>query len=168
MLTLPTEVEAANAELIALIDELVARHGSERSALIPILQDLRTTHRDIDDVVMQVVADRLGITPVAVQGVATFYAFLGVGRTGTHVLRLCRTLSCEMAGVRQIAAELERILGVQFGETTEDGRFTLQWANCIGMCDQAPALLTDTAAHGHMTKDKVWQILTELKALPSA
>ena len=146
MLTLPAEVETDNSDLIALIDSLVAEHGADRSALIPVLQDLRAIHHDISDIAMQVVADRLGITPVAVHGVATFYAFLGTGVTGRHVLRLCRTLSCEMAGMRRIADYLEKELGVSFGGTTADGEFTLEWANCIGLCDRPPAMLVDTEA----------------------
>lgn len=164
MLTMPADVAAENAELISLVDALVAKHGSDRSALIPILQDLRTDHHDIDDIAMQVVADRLGIPPVAVQGVVTFYAFLGVGRTGEHVIRLCRTLSCEMAGMRKIANRLEHHLGVPFGSTTPDGLFTLEWANCIGMCGQPPAMLVDREAVGSLTPDLVTEIIDRLRA----
>ena len=163
MLTLPAEVETANTDLIDYIDSRVALHGSERSALIPILQDLRADQRDISDIAMQVVADRLGVTPVAVHGVATFYAFLGTGTTGRHVLRLCRTLSCEMAGMRRIAEYLESELGVSFGETTDDGEFTLEWANCIGLCDQPPAMLVDTEARVQLTPERVDEILAGLR-----
>ena len=155
MLTLPAEVETDNSDLIALIDSLVAEHGADRSALIPVLQDLRAIHHDISDIAMQVVADRLGITPVAVHGVATFYAFLGTGVTGRHVLRLCRTLSCEMAGMRRIADYLEKELGVSFGGTTADGEFTLEWANCIGLCDRPPAMLVDTEARVQLTPEQI-------------
>lgn len=164
MLTLPAEVETENSDLIALIDTLVARHGSDRSALIPILQDLRAMHRDISDIGMQVVADRLGITPVAVHGVVTFYAFLGTGITGRHVLRLCRTLSCEMAGMRRIADHLESELGVSFGDTTPDGEFTLEWANCIGLCDRPPAMLVDTEARVLLTPERVDEIIAGLRS----
>lgn len=163
MLTLPAEVETENTELIALIDSLVAEHGNDRSALIPILQDLRARHHDISDIGMQVIADRLGITPVAVHGVVTFYAFLGIGVTGRHVLRLCRTLSCEMAGMRRIAEHLEGELGVSFGETTPDGEFTLEWANCIGLCDRPPAMLVDTDARVELTPERVDEILAGLR-----
>lgn len=164
MLTLPAEVATENSDLIAQIDSLVDKHGSDRSALIPILQDLRALHHDISDIGMQVVADRLGITPVAVHGVVTFYAFLGVGVTGRHVLRLCRTLSCEMAGMRRIADHLESELGVSFGDTTPDGEFTLEWANCIGLCDQPPAMLVDTEARVQLTPERVDEIIAGLRS----
>ncbi len=164
MLTLPAEVATRNADLIALIDSLVTKHGSDRSALIPILQDLRALHHDISDIGMQVVADRLGVTPVAVHGVVTFYAFLGVGVTGRHVLRLCRTLSCEMAGMRRIADHLESELGVSFGETTPDGEFTLEWANCIGLCDRPPAMLVDTESRVQLTPELVDEVIAGLRS----
>ena len=59
------------------------------------------------------------------------------------MIRLCRTISCDMAGKEQVARQLENDLGVCFGETTPDGKFTLEWANCLGMCDQGPAILVN-------------------------
>ena len=164
MITLPVEVAAANAELIEAIDSLVAEHGDDRSALIPILQELRHQRRQISDVAMQVVADRLGIPPVDVQGVVTFYHFLDTSPTGTHVIHLCRTISCAMAGMGAIAARLENELGIAFGETTPDGQFTLAWANCIGMCDAPPALLLNRQALARVTPDQVSDIVMGLRA----
>jgi NADH:ubiquinone oxidoreductase subunit E len=164
VITLPAEVAAANADLIEAIDALVARFGSDRSALIPILQELRRQRRQISDVAMQVVADRLGITPVDVQGVVTFYHFLDTTPTGTHVFHVCRTISCAMAGMAAVATRLEQELGVGFGETTPDGQFTLLWANCIGMCDAPPALLLDRQALARVTPDQVSDLVHALRA----
>ena len=166
MITMPTEVVEQNADLIEAIDALVAEHGRERSALIPILQALRQQRRQISDVAMQVVADRLGIPPVDVQGVVTFYHFLHTRPTGTHVLHLCRTISCAMAGMGAIAARLEHELGIEFGETTPDGRFTLEWANCIGMCDSPPAMLLNRKALARVTPDQASEIVALLRAEP--
>lgn len=163
MLTIPPELATQNAELIEAIDALVDRHGRGRSALIPILQDLREQRHQISDVAMQVIADRLGITPVEVQGVVTFYAFLGTRTTGTHVLHVCRTLTCHMAGMLRIAEYLEHELDVSMGETTADGTFTLEWVNCIGMCDQPPAMLVNRDAVGHVTPAIVKNILESLQ-----
>lgn len=163
MLTLPPEVEAANADLIALVDELVAHHGSERSELIPILQDLRSREHEISDLAMQLVADRLHLTPVEVQGVVSFYAFLRTERTGDHVVHLCRTLSCELAGMREAAEALREALGVDFGQTTADGLVNLEWANCIGLCDTPPAMLVDREAVGHVTPQVVTRVVAGLR-----
>lgn len=146
-------------KLMGEIDKLVDRHGHCRSALIPILQDIQRHHHAISDFAMQVVADRLGIHPVEVYGVVTFYSFLSEEYQGRFVIRLCRTISCDMAGKDAVARQLVNDLGIEFGETTPDGRFKLEWTNCIGMCDQGPAMLVNDQVFTQVTPEKVHDIL---------
>lgn len=164
MLNLPPAVAERDAELVAAIDALVARHGHDRGALLPILQDLHADHGEVGDLAMQVVADRLGAAPSEVQGVVSFYAFLAGGARGRHVVRLCRTLSCAMAGTRAVGAALERELGIGFGDTTGDGAVTLEWTNCIGLCDTPPAVLVDAVATGGLTPERVVEVVAALLA----
>ena len=168
MLTLPSELATEHADLIAAIDALVDEHGATRSALIPVLQGLREQRHEINDVAMQVVADRLGITPVDVQGVVTFYSFLKMEAAGKHIVHVCRTLSCEMAGMRRVAEQLQAELGVTVGGTSADDLVTLDWVNCIGMCDQPPALLIDRKALGRVTPAQVREIVAGLRAEATA
>ena len=161
---LSATVAEGGADVVEAIDDLVVRHGAKRGALLPILQDLLTERGEISDLAIQVVADRLGAAPSEVQGVVTFYSFLGVKARGRHVIRLCRTLSCMMAGTRDVAAALEAELGIPFGGTTPDGMFTLEWANCIGMCSTPPALLADTEAFGRVTPATVGEVIAALRA----
>ena len=141
------------------IDGIIRQHGSTRQALIPILQDVQERYHAVSDFAMQVIADRLGIHPVEVYSVVTFYAFLSEKCHGKFVIRLCRTISCEMAGKDKVAQQLRTDLGIDFGETTLDGRFTLEWANCIGMCDQGPALLVNDQVFTRVTPENVHNIL---------
>jgi NADH:ubiquinone oxidoreductase subunit E len=164
MLSVPTTLATEHKALSREIDALLKTYGRGRDALIPVLQDLKEKHNDISDLAMQIVADRLRVPVVEVQGVATFYHFLGIEPTGEHVIYLCRTLSCAMAGAPNIAKALQKELGIKMGETTEDGKITLKWANCIGMCDQAPAALVDGEALGTLTKERVAEIVAGLKA----
>lgn len=146
--------------LVGDIDKLVEVHGRDRGALIPILQDIQKRYHTISDVAMQTVADRLGVQPAEVYGVVTFYAFLSERYHGQFVIRLCRTISCDMMGKNAVAQQLRNDLGINFGETTPDGRFTLEWANCIGMCDQGPAMLVNDHVFTRVTPEKVHQILS--------
>jgi NADH:ubiquinone oxidoreductase subunit E len=164
MLNVPVALATEQSALIKDIDALVEKHGNGRDALIPVLQDVRERQHDISDLAMQVIADRLRIPAVEVYGVATFYSFLHVGPTGQHTIRVCRTLSCAFAGATSIAKKLETELGISMGETTADGQITLEWANCIGLCDQAPAVLADKAAVGNLTTARVAEIVADLKA----
>jgi [NiFe] hydrogenase diaphorase moiety large subunit len=141
------------------IDALAARHGTSRQSLIPILQDVQKRYHTISDFAMQTIADRLGIPPVDVYGVVTFYPLLNEKYHGRFVIRLCRTIGCDMAGKLAVAQQLRNDLGIDFGETTPDGRFTLEWANCIGMCDQGPALTVNDEVFTRVTPARVSEVL---------
>ncbi len=146
-------------KLTAELKALVGKHGTDRGALIPILQSVQRKYHHISDFAMQTIADMLGIHPVEVYSVVTFYAFLKPEYQGRFVIRLCRTISCDLAGKERVAKQLENDLGVKFGETTPDGRFSLEWANCIGMCDQGPAMLVNDQVFTQVTPEKVHDIL---------
>jgi NADH:ubiquinone oxidoreductase subunit E len=152
---LVTEHERLRDEIVALAE----RHGRTRSALIPILQEIQRRHLQISEFAMQITADLLDIHPVEVYSVASFYSFLDHAPKGRFTVRLCRTISCDMAGKDAVARQLQNDLGVDFGETTPDGKFSLEWAACIGMCDQGPALLVNDQVFAKVTPEKVHAIL---------
>ncbi len=112
---------------------------------------------------MQIVADLVGIHAVEVYSVATFYAFLHGAPEGRFVVRLCGTLSCDFAGKTAVAEALRGALGIDFGATTDDGVFTLEWASCVGMCDQGPALLVNDKVFTRVTPEKVAEIVAEYR-----
>ena len=145
------------------IRELVGRRGRTRAALMPVLQELQDTYSSISDFAMQVVADELGIHPAEVYGVVSFYAFLHHQPRGRFQIRLCQTISCDLAGKARVARQLENELGIRFGETTADGRFSLEWASCLGMCDQGPALLVNERVYTRVSPDQVHRILDECR-----
>jgi len=101
----------------------------------------------------------LDIHLVEVYGVVTFFSFLSTEPKGRLVVRLCQTISCDLAGKAAIAHTLERELGIKFGETTPDKKFTLEYCNCIGMCDQGPAMLINEQVFTKLTPSKVINIL---------
>jgi [NiFe] hydrogenase diaphorase moiety large subunit len=156
---LVTQRERLREELVKLADKF----GHDRSALMSILQEVQRRYYHISDYSMQVIADLLDIHPVEVYSVVSFYHFLHERSQGQFVIRLCRTISCDMAGKRQVARQLENDLGVSFGETTPDGKFTLEWANCLGMCDQGPAILVNEQVFTRVTPDKVNRILDQCR-----
>lgn len=145
------------------IQAMVARYGRDRSSLLPILQDVQKKYKSVFPFAMQVIADELGLHPVEVYSVVTFYSFLTEKPQGKYVIRLCRTISCDMQGKDRIARQLRNDLGIEFGETTADGMFSLEWANCLGMCDQGPALLINDEVHTRVTPDKVHYVLQECR-----
>lgn len=145
------------------IENWIKHNGNDRSSLIPVLQEVQHKYSRISDYAMQVIADQLNIHPVEVHGVVSFYSFLKESHKGRFEVRLCRTISCDMAGRDRVAHQLENELGIAFGETTPDGRFSLAWANCLGMCDQGPAMLVNEQVFTRVTPETVHEIIEEFR-----
>lgn len=143
--------------------EIAALTEYNRASLIPILRKIKEKYRCIDSEAMQIIADVLGIHPVEVHAVASFYAFLKPELEGRLVFRLCRTLSCELAGKDEVAEQLRNELGIDFGETTADQLFTLEWANCMGLCDQGPAMLVNETVYTSLTPQKISDIVADYR-----
>lgn len=153
------ENEALKKDLKALAE----KYNGERTALMPMLHMVQAKHSRISEYAMQVIADMLGIHPVEVHGVVSFYSFLNSEPKGKFIIRLCRTISCDMRDKDRVARQLENDLGIEFGDTTVDGKFTLEWASCLGQCDQGPALLINDKVYVNVTPEKVRDILEECR-----
>ena len=155
-----------SAESLRKIDREVAKYPPDRkqsavmSALI-IAQDERGW---LSTETMDEVAGSLGMPPVAVYEVATFYSMYNLHRTGKYKLTLCTCLPCGLQGALEVADHLRGKLGIDFNETTPDGRFTLKEGECMGACAMAPVLLVNNKKmHDYMSKEKLDQLIQELK-----
>jgi [NiFe] hydrogenase diaphorase moiety large subunit len=145
------------------IEKLAEKYGRTRDALLPILQEIQMRHGYVSEFAQQEIANFLDIHPVEVYGVVTFYAFLSRKPEGRNIVRLCQTIACDLAGKEAIARAIERELNIKFGETTSDTKFTLEYINCMGMCDQGPALLINDYVYTHLTPHKAVEIIKSYK-----
>ncbi len=150
-------------EMTKEIEQLVNKYGFSRSSLLPILQDIQRKHKAVPDFAQQEVARLLDIHPVEVYSVVSFYSFFNTKQKGKNLVRLCQTITCDLAGKKSVARALEREIGIKFGETTKDNKITLEYVNCLGMCDQGPALLVNERVYSKVTPEKAVQILSEIK-----
>jgi NADH:ubiquinone oxidoreductase subunit E len=146
-----------NAELA----EVFARHGRERSDLIPILQDAQDEFGYLSGETMLAIARRLRIPASSVLGVATFYAQFYLQPRGRHRLVVCRGTACHVRGSREIRESVAGKLGVKEGETTEDLLFSFETVACLGNCALAPVLVIDENYWGRMTRERVGPIVDE-------
>lgn len=145
------------------IEKMVEKYGDSRSSLMPILQDIQRNHKYVSEFAQQEVARLLSIHPVEVYSVISFYSFLNSEPKGRNIVRLCQTITCDMIGKENVAKAIERELGVKFGETTKDNRITLEYANCLGMCDQGPAMIVNDKVYTKLTPEKAVEILNQVK-----
>ncbi|MBW2094683.1 MAG: NADH-quinone oxidoreductase subunit NuoE [Deltaproteobacteria bacterium] len=130
-----------------------------REALLSMLKEAQGAEGYLSKDAMHQMAAALGVPVAHVYGVATFYAFLSLELQGRHVIRLCKSVPCFFQEGESLQGVIEGELGIGAGETTPDGRFTLELTNCIGACDRAPAMLVDDEVYGELTPEKVKEIL---------
>jgi NADH:ubiquinone oxidoreductase subunit E len=145
------------------IENLVKKYGNDRPALLEILQDIQRKHKYISDFAQQEVARLMNIHPVEVNSVISFYSFLHSHPQGRNIVRLCRTIMCEHAGKEKVEQAIERELGISFGQTTKDNRITLEYTNCLGMCDMGPAMIVNDRVYTHLDPERAVNILNEIK-----
>ncbi len=156
---LATERESLRQE----IQELAKKYEYKRDGMMPILEAIQEKYRHVSDFAMQEIARSLHVFPAEVYGVVTFYSYLSTEPKGRFVVRLCRTLSCDMAGKKEVARQLENELGISFGETTRDRLFTLEYCNCLGMCDQGPALLVNDDVYAKVHPEMVSEVVEKYR-----
>ena len=146
-----------------VIEELVKTFGKNRSSLPEILQAIQRKYNFISDFAQQEIARLLNIHPVEVYSTISFYSFLHSKPRGRNIVRLCRTISCNLKGQKNIEDAITKELGINFGETTKDRRITLEYTNCLGMCDVAPAMLVNERVHTRIDPETAVNILKEIK-----
>ena len=131
----------------------------ERDQLLGIIKEEQAKNGSISEEAMAGMAQILQLPIGDVYGVTTFYSFLSTKPLGRHVIRICKSMPCFLQDGETMATAIEKEIGIVPGETTADGRFSFELTNCIGACDQAPAMLIDDEVYGDLTPEKIGEIL---------
>ncbi|MEO9168969.1 MAG: NAD(P)H-dependent oxidoreductase subunit E, partial [Aestuariivirga sp.] len=127
------------ATLASNVEEICLLHSNKPDALIEILYDIQAKFDHVPQSALPIVAEALNITRAEVYGVVTFYHDFHLDRQGTHVIKICRAEACQSAGGFEVIAALEKALKIKLGETTKDGKITLEAVYCLGLCPMGPA-----------------------------
>jgi NADH-quinone oxidoreductase subunit E len=157
-----------SADALKRIDREIAKYppGRQQSAVMSALAIAQDEKGWLAPETMNFVAEYLGMPPVAVYEVATFYAMYQLSPEGRHKVTLCTNLPCALQGATAAAAHLRKTLGIGFGETTADGAVTLREGECMGACGDAPVLLVDNKRmESWMTPEKLDALIAELRAV---
>jgi NADH-quinone oxidoreductase subunit E len=155
-----------SADALKEIDRAIAKYPPEqkRSAVMAALSIAQDEKGSLSTEVMNFVADYLQMPPVAVYEVASFYTMYDLQPAGKHKLCICTNLPCALSGAQDAAEHLKKKLGIDWNETTADGRFTLKQGECFGACGDAPVMLVNNKKMlSFMTPDKIDQWIAEAK-----
>ena len=147
------------AEVKELVKELSEKHGTKRESLIPILQGIVDKDYYLSEEAMLEVAKALDLSAAEIYGTASFFSFMDTNAKGKYKIRVCKSITCDMKGKKDIIATMEDMLKIKVGETTQDERFSLLETNCIGLCNEGPAMLINDEFYTKLTPQKVREVL---------
>ena len=169
MSAVPQSTRLLSPDAYRKVDREAAKFPPEqrRSAVIAALAIAQDELGWVSKEAIEDVADYLGMPPIAVYEVATFYSMFDLKPNGRHKIAICTNLPCALSGATRAAEHLKRRLGIGFGETTADGAFTLKEGECFGACGDAPVLLVNNKRmESFMSNEKLDALLSELELTP--
>jgi len=143
------------------IEAEIPRYPQKKATCIEAMKIVQRHRGWVSDEALQAIGELLGMTVDELEGVASFYNLIFRKPVGRHVILICDSVSCWIMGYERMREHLTARLGIDLGETTADGRFTLLPIACLGACDHAPALMIDDDLHGDLDPKKIDEILNE-------
>ncbi len=143
------------------VTAIINKYGSDRGQLVSILQDIQAEYRYLPEEALLQVSETMGIPASRVYDVATFFKAFSLKPRGKHVIDVCLGTACHVRGGHRVLETMERCLAIERGQTTKDGKFTLETVNCMGCCAVGPAVKIDGDYYGHMSTDKVNGLLAK-------
>ena len=149
------------AEAVEKIREICGRYKDEKTPLMMILSDIQNEYGYIPLEVQEIVSEETGIPVAEIYGVVTFYSFFSLEPKGRFVIGCCLGTACYVKGAQQVIDKFQEELGIQPGQTTDDGMFTLDALRCIGACGIAPAVTINGKVYPKMTVSQVREIIAQ-------
>jgi formate dehydrogenase subunit gamma len=156
-------MQAAAFSLAETIEAIIQEHTGQVGALMPVLHSVQERMGYIPSEAIALIAAALNLSRAEVHGVMHFYHDFRTEPAGDHVIQLCRAEACQAMGGRALEAHVKARLGVDYGKTTADGRFTLDPVYCLGNCACTPSVRIDDAVHARVTPERFDQLLDALR-----
>jgi NADH-quinone oxidoreductase subunit E len=147
---------------ISKTDAIIDQHGFEQRGLISLLLDIQAEYHYLPQEALQRVAERMDLPLIQVFQVALFYKAFSLKPRGEHLITVCMGTACHVRGGYQVLDRLETLLDVRAGETTQDGKYTLEAVNCLGACALGPIVVVDGAYEGQMAASRVDGLLKKV------
>lgn len=148
---------------LSLIDEVLDEYAQVKGSLITILQKTQEIYGYLPESAICCISERTGIAESEIMGVATFYTQFRLTPVGKYLIMLCQGTACHVNSSELILQTVKEELGIDDGETTEDGLFTLKCVACLGCCSLSPVMMINEDTYGSLTPEKTKKILKELR-----
>lgn len=145
----------------ACVERVLDKQKSRPGPLLEVLHGIQAELGYIPEAAIAPVAEALNLSRAEVHGVVTFYHFFRHHKPGRHVVQVCRAESCQSVGGSVLAAHASERLGVAFGQTTADGRFSLEPVYCLGNCACSPAVMIDGELYGRVSEERFDELIAQ-------
>lgn len=155
-----TKIKLAD-KTIELINGICAQFDNEESELINVLHQVQSKLGYLPAEVQEVIAKGLNMSVAKVYGVVTFYSFFTMLPQGQHPISICMGTACYVRGAEKVLHEFKRHLGIEVGQTTADGKFSISCLRCVGACGLAPVVLVGEKVYGRVSPQQVGKIIAE-------
>ena len=159
---------AIKPEVVQGVKDICDSYANEPSPLMMILSAIQKKYGYIPLEVQQIISEKTGIPVAEIYGVVTFYSFFSLKPKGKYVLGICLGTACYVKNSQQVVDKFSSLLGIQPGETTKDGLFTIEAIRCIGACALAPAMSINGKVYPKVTPDQVGKIIEEYRKMEGA
>ena len=164
MSTATTSTPILTPQMRAEIEAYFPRYPTKQAVTLPALHIVNEHLRHVPQAVIPEIAEMLELSPAQIYDTLSFYGYFRPEPGGKVRAWVCRSISCALRGGEEVLSALSNKLGVDPGETTADGKITLEFGECLGLCDFAPAMLANSQVYKNMTVEKVDEVASQLKS----
>lgn len=148
---------------LSRVNELISRYPHKEGAILPVLYLAQEEFGYLSAESIEYVAKLMGIPPARLYGTVSFYSLLYMKPMGRHHIQVCRTIPCALLGAEKITDSIKKKLGIDIGETTADGKFTLSEVECLASCGTGPMMQINDEYYENLSEEKTGAILKDLK-----
>ena len=150
--------------VIEQVEAICDKYGNQPGELINVLHEAQSLHGYLPEEMQRIIARKLHIPVSKVYGVVTFYSFFTMTPKGKHPISVCLGTACYVRGSEGLLEEIKRVLNIEVGETTPDGKFSLDCLRCVGACGLAPVVTIGDKVYGRLQPKDIKKILDEVTA----
>ena len=147
----------------AVIDAIAHKHNVQPGAVIPALQEIQDAYGYIPPAAIERIAENIGVPSSEIYGIVTFYSQFRLEPVGENLIKVCHGTACHLSGAERIAQAIAQATGAAEGETSRDGKFTVERVACLGCCSLAPCTMINNEVHGRLTPESISKVVSQVQ-----
>jgi len=158
-----TQAKEREGLSFAVIDAIAHKHNVQPGAVIPALQEIQDAYGYIPPAAIERIAENIGVPSSEIYGIVTFYSQFRLEPVGENLIKVCHGTACHLSGAERIAQAIAQATGAEEGETSRDGKFTVERVACLGCCSLAPCTMINNEVHGRLTPESIGKIVGQVQ-----